>query len=172
MEREAQGSTGVGRGVAVPHAPAGRDRSHASGGRAAGESRWRSAPWTISRVDLLFALFAPETAKTEHLRALARVSRLLRQGQIREQLRQARSPRRHLRPCLAGRRKRTPPDGVRSSILVNGDGRQFIGDGRRIGRILVHHHRQPLAISAMQGVEGLVRDEVKGLQSLFRGRRP
>jgi PTS system nitrogen regulatory IIA component len=43
-------------------------------------------------VDLLFALFAPEDANTEHLRALARVSRLLRQAEIRRQLRQARTP--------------------------------------------------------------------------------
>ena len=43
-------------------------------------------------VDLLFALFAPPNASTEHLRTLARVSRLLRQADLREQLRQARTP--------------------------------------------------------------------------------
>ena len=42
-------------------------------------------------VDLLFALFAPKDAGAEHLRALARVSRLLRQADLREQLRQART---------------------------------------------------------------------------------
>jgi len=42
-------------------------------------------------VDLMFALFAPKAASTEHLRALARVSRLLRQPQVRERLRQAHS---------------------------------------------------------------------------------
>ena len=42
-------------------------------------------------VDLLFALFAPKGASSEHLRALARVSRLLRQPEIREQLRQAKT---------------------------------------------------------------------------------
>jgi PTS system nitrogen regulatory IIA component len=41
-------------------------------------------------VDLIFALFAPPAASTEHLRALARVSRLLRQPDLREQLRKAR----------------------------------------------------------------------------------
>jgi len=40
-------------------------------------------------VDLVFALFAPPEASGEHLRALARVSRLLRQGELREQLRKA-----------------------------------------------------------------------------------
>jgi PTS system nitrogen regulatory IIA component len=42
-------------------------------------------------VDLIFALFAPKDAGSEHLRALARVSRLLRQADLREQLRQART---------------------------------------------------------------------------------
>jgi PTS system nitrogen regulatory IIA component len=42
-------------------------------------------------VDLMFALFAPRNAGAEHLRALARVSRLLRQSELREQLRQART---------------------------------------------------------------------------------
>jgi len=37
-------------------------------------------------------LFAPEDANTEHLRALARVSRLLRNADMRRQLRQARTP--------------------------------------------------------------------------------
>ena len=43
-------------------------------------------------VDLIFALVrAQETPGAEHLRALARVSRLLRQAELREQLRQART---------------------------------------------------------------------------------
>ena len=42
-------------------------------------------------VDLMFALLAPKEANSEHLRALARVTRLLRKGEMREQLRQARS---------------------------------------------------------------------------------
>jgi len=42
-------------------------------------------------VDLIFALFAPVDAGSEHLRALARVSRLLRQAELRQQLRQART---------------------------------------------------------------------------------
>ena len=40
-------------------------------------------------VDLIFALFAPPEASGEHLRALARVSRVLRQSDLREQLRKA-----------------------------------------------------------------------------------
>lgn len=89
-EREQAGSTGVGHGVAVPHA------------RLKGLERMRGvfvrleAPIEFEAVDdqpvdLLFALFAPPDAGADHLRALARVSRLLRHGDLREQLRKARS---------------------------------------------------------------------------------
>ena len=89
-EREAAGSTGVGHGVAVPHA------------RIAGLDRIRGVFLRLDQpvdfdsidglpVDLMFALFAPLKAGAEHLRALARVSRLLRQADLREQLRQARA---------------------------------------------------------------------------------
>jgi PTS system nitrogen regulatory IIA component len=90
LEREAQGSTGVGRGVAIPHARlAGLDRMRAVFVRLdepVGFDAVDDQP-----VDLLFALFAPEGASSDHLRALARASRLLRSEQMREQLRQARS---------------------------------------------------------------------------------
>ena len=43
-------------------------------------------------VDLIFALFAPPDAGSEHLRSLARVARMLRQKELRQQLRQARTP--------------------------------------------------------------------------------
>jgi PTS system nitrogen regulatory IIA component len=91
LAREALGSTGVGAGVALPHA------------RLKGLVRMRAVFLRLEQpvdfdavddqpVDLLFALFAPEDANTEHLRALARVSRLLRRTEIRRQLRQARTP--------------------------------------------------------------------------------
>lgn len=91
-EREQAGSTGVGHGVAAPHA------------RVEGLSRLRGVFVRLDHavdfdavddqpVDLIFALFAPKEASgVEHLRALARVSRILRQAELREQLRQARTP--------------------------------------------------------------------------------
>jgi PTS system nitrogen regulatory IIA component len=89
-EREQAGSTGVGHGVAAPHA------------RLEGLSRMRGVFVRLEHpvdfaavddqpVDLIFALFAPQGAGSDHLRALARVSRLLRQAELREQLRQART---------------------------------------------------------------------------------
>jgi len=90
LEREAAGSTGVGNGVAVPHA------------RLQGLDRMRGVFVRLEQpvpfeavddqpVDLVFALFAPKAASSEHLRALARVSRLLRKAEFREQLRQAKT---------------------------------------------------------------------------------
>lgn len=90
LEREAAGSTGVGHGVAAPHA------------RLQGLDRMRGVFVRLEQpvdfdsvddkpVDLIFALFAPKDAGADHLRALARVSRLMRQAELREQLRQART---------------------------------------------------------------------------------
>ncbi len=90
VEREAAGSTGVGHGVAVPHARLlGLDRMRGVFVRLEHPVEFGSVD--DKPVDLLFALFAPKNAGAEHLRALARVSRLLRQTDLREQLRKART---------------------------------------------------------------------------------
>lgn len=90
LEREALGSTGLGGGVAVPHA------------RIDGMTSVRGVFLRLETpvgfdavddrpVDLIFALFAPPTAGADHLRALAAVSRALRSPELREKLRQARN---------------------------------------------------------------------------------
>jgi PTS system nitrogen regulatory IIA component len=90
VEREAAGSTGVGQGVAIPHARlAGVDRVRAVFMRL--ETPVAFGAVDDKPVDLLVALFAPKDADSTHLRALARVSRMMRQPELREQLRQARS---------------------------------------------------------------------------------
>ena len=90
VAREQAGSTGVGSGVAVPHARLpGLDRMRGVFIRLEAPVDFDSVDG--QPVDLLFALLAPPDAGSEHLRALARVSRLLRQSQLREQLRQART---------------------------------------------------------------------------------
>lgn len=89
-EREAAGSTGVGYGVAVPHARLeGLQRMRGVFVRLENPVEFESVD--DQPVDLLFALFAPQSAGAEHLRALARVSRIMRQGDLREQLRKART---------------------------------------------------------------------------------
>jgi PTS system nitrogen regulatory IIA component len=90
VEREAAGSTGVGHGVAVPHAPL-PGLTHLRAVFVRLEQPVEFAAVDDRPVDLLFALFAPPEASGEHLRMLARVSRALRQSTLREQLRQAHS---------------------------------------------------------------------------------
>ncbi len=90
LEREAQGSTGVGHGVALPHAQLeGLDRMRAVFLRL--ETPVAFEALDGRPVDLLLALFAPSGDSSAHLRALARASRLLRRPDVREQLRAARS---------------------------------------------------------------------------------
>ena len=90
LEREALGSTGLGNGVAIPHA------------RLEGLTQIRAVFVRLDMpvaydavddrpVDLMFALFAPPRDGAEHLRALAAVSRALRSPELRENLRQART---------------------------------------------------------------------------------
>ena len=90
LEREALSSTGLGSGVAVPHA-----RIEGLPSICAVFVRL-DTPVAYGAVDdrpvdLLFALFAPPRDGTEHLRALAAVSRAMRSPELREQLRQART---------------------------------------------------------------------------------
>lgn len=90
IEREAVSSTGVGAGVALPHARVpGLERVRAVFVRL--ETPVAFDALDEKPVDLLLALFAPPGADSQHLRALARVSRLLRNPEMREHLRQARS---------------------------------------------------------------------------------
>jgi len=88
LEREALGSTGLGFGVAAPHARlAGIDKVTAVFVRLDTPVAYDAVD--DRPVDLLFALFAPPSDGAEHLRALAAVSRALRSPEMREQLRQA-----------------------------------------------------------------------------------
>ena len=90
LAREAEGSTGVGCGVALPHA-----RLPGLTGLKAVFVRLETPvefdAVDSQPVDLMLALFAPEGSGVEHLRALARVSRALRRAELREQLRKART---------------------------------------------------------------------------------
>ena len=87
-ERERLGSTGVGDGVAIPHA-----RTDLVD-RVCGVFVRLKHPVDFDSVDgrpadLLFLLLAPEEAGAEHLKALAQVSRLFRRQEIRRALRAA-----------------------------------------------------------------------------------
>lgn len=77
LERERLGSTGVGQGVAIPHAKfAALDRLYGLFARLDQPIDFEAVD--DQPVDLMFVLLAPEDAGAEHLKALARVARLLR----------------------------------------------------------------------------------------------
>lgn len=86
LEREKLGTTGVGKGVAIPHA------KFAEIQKVVGLFARLEQPIDFESiderpVDLIFLLIAPETGGAEHLRTLARVSRLLRNDDLCAKLR-------------------------------------------------------------------------------------
>lgn len=88
VERERLGSTGVGNGVALPHARiVGIDRVVAGFARLSEPMDFDSVDGRP--VDLVVFLLAPDDAAGAHLRALARVSRQLRREDNRSRLRTA-----------------------------------------------------------------------------------
>jgi PTS system nitrogen regulatory IIA component len=88
MQREKLGSTGVGSGIAIPHGKLAKlDRLFglfARLDRAIDFEALDGQP-----VDLVFVLLAPEAAGADHLKALARVARLLRDPDVANKLRDA-----------------------------------------------------------------------------------
>ena len=87
-ERERLGTTGVGAGIAIPHGRlAGASRIAGVFARLEGGIEYEAVD--SQPVDLVFMLLAPENAGADHLKALARVTRLLRNQGTCEKLRAA-----------------------------------------------------------------------------------
>ena len=89
LQREKLGSTGVGNGVAIPHGKL------AKLGQVFGLFARLDRPVDFEAldgqpVDLVFLLLAPEGAGADHLKALARVARLLRDPEVARKLRDSR----------------------------------------------------------------------------------
>ena len=88
LARERLGSTGVGRGVAIPHGKlAGLARISAVFARLREPIEFDAVDGRP--VDLVCMLLAPESAGSDHLKALALVSRLLRDERVCARLRGA-----------------------------------------------------------------------------------
>jgi PTS system nitrogen regulatory IIA component len=86
IERERLGTTGVGAGIAIPHGKLpGLKRLYGVFARLETPVDFESID--EQPVDLMFLLLAPSGAGADHLKALARVSRLLRDRAICEKLR-------------------------------------------------------------------------------------
>ncbi len=89
LQRERLGSTGVGQGVAIPHGKIkALDRLVGVFARLARPVDFDSLD--DQPVDLVFVLLAPENAGADHLKALARIARILRDPALAEKLRAAR----------------------------------------------------------------------------------
>lgn len=88
MQREKLGSTGVGNGIAIPHGklPA---LPHLFGLFARLDRAIDFEALDGQPVDLVFLLLAPDDAGADHLKALARVARLLRDPEIARKLRES-----------------------------------------------------------------------------------
>ena len=89
LQREKLGSTGVGNGVAIPHGKLPKL------GKVFGLFARLERPVDFEAldgqpVDLIFLLLAPEGAGADHLKALARVARLLRDADVARKLRDSR----------------------------------------------------------------------------------
>ena len=88
LARERLGSTGVGAGVAIPHGKlAGLTRISAVFARLREPIDYDAVDG--KPVDLIFLLLAPDSAGSDHLKALALVSRLLRDHRVCARLRGA-----------------------------------------------------------------------------------
>ena len=90
IERERLGTTGIGRGVALPHTRLGALKRIFC-------AFIKTTPVDFEAVDdkpidLAFLLLVPEEAGADHLKALARLSRLLRNESVASALRQAKDP--------------------------------------------------------------------------------
>jgi len=90
MEREKLGSTGIGKGIAIPHV---RTDALEEVVVAFGRSK-KGIDFNAlddKPVHLFFLIAAPEDYQNEYLNTLARISRLLKEEQFREQLLKAKS---------------------------------------------------------------------------------
>jgi PTS system nitrogen regulatory IIA component len=86
LQRERLGSTGIGRGIAIPHCRLGSIK------RIVGLCARLVTPIEFEAqdgepVDVVFVLLAPEDAGADHLKALATVSRLMRQPALADKIR-------------------------------------------------------------------------------------
>ncbi|WGD29641.1 PTS IIA-like nitrogen regulatory protein PtsN [Ancylobacter sp. WKF20] len=88
-QRERLGSTGVGNGIAIPHGKLAKmDRLFGMFARLDKPIDFEALDG--EPVDLIFLLLAPEAAGADHLKALARVARLLRDAETARKLRNSR----------------------------------------------------------------------------------
>jgi len=85
LEREKLGSTGIGDGIAIPHGKlSGLDNLIVSFGRTKEGIDFDSLDG--KPVHIFFLLMAPENSAGQHLKALAKISRMLKEEEFRKEL--------------------------------------------------------------------------------------
>ncbi len=85
LAREKLGSTGIGDGVAIPHAKlSGLGKMILSVGRSPAGVPFEAMDGRP--VHIFFVLFAPENSTSAHLKTLAGISRMLKSSRVRENL--------------------------------------------------------------------------------------
>ena len=89
LQRERLGSTGIGEGLAIPHGKL-ADLDRLFGLAARLEKPIDFDALDGQPVDVIFLLLAPEGAGADHLKALARAARVLRQPGVIDRIRAAR----------------------------------------------------------------------------------
>lgn len=90
LERESLGSTGIGEGVAIPHGKSKEVKKIvAVFGRSHEGVDFEALDGEL--VYLFFLLVAPENSASEHIKALARISRLLKDSNFRKKLKLAKT---------------------------------------------------------------------------------
>ena len=88
MEREKLGSTGIGDGIAIPHGKlAGLDEIMVAFGRSREGIAFEALDG--KPVHLFFLLMAPQNSAGRHLKVLAKISRMLKDGGFRKKLLEA-----------------------------------------------------------------------------------
>jgi len=88
LEREELGSTGIGDGIAIPHGKVKNIKKlMVSFGRSLGGVDFQSMDGKPTHI--IFLLIAPENSAGIHLKALARISRLLKDGRFRKSIMEA-----------------------------------------------------------------------------------
>ena len=134
FQRERLGSTGVGSGIAIPHGKL-QNLRHSVGVFARLEEPVEFESIDEEPVDIVMLLLAPESAGADHLKALARVSRLLREPKAVEKLARLPRPRRDL--CDTHRKGR-----VARGLARNSKARQKAGSFYRS----VKRHKLQIAL--------------------------
>ncbi|MBI4370080.1 MAG: PTS sugar transporter subunit IIA, partial [Elusimicrobia bacterium] len=90
LDREKLGSTGIGSGVAVPHAKSNRaNQIHCAMGISKKGVEFEAMD--KSPVHIVFLLVAPPNSQSEHLNILARIVRLLKDRVFRQALRESKN---------------------------------------------------------------------------------